>query len=784
MSGQNIQIYKRAEEKQRSVTENQRKPKFEKKDIFYAIITFLLSRAKLFGQLTPFGAAFYAAAFSASRMPLGVCGVLFGCITAGSGIRTLQYIVCIGFFTLFKYIFDKESAAHPYLCAAMAGIGNFVGCLLVSVFQGFNIYNLLLDFTESVLIALTTALFIGVYAIRKCEYSCLKIVSRDDMLGIVLLLGLSVCGITDFVDFGVVNLCEIIWSVLILTFAYVGGVSGGLGSGVMIGLVSAMNASDPLSVIGLYCACGLAAGLAQRLGKIGVSAVYLSVSVGLGVSTTLFVFGYVGLVNILIASLVFAVLPNLFFDKHFAFAGDVFTPHQQKVYSGRLNALLSEKFQSLANVFSGLSETVERLSENKKSAFSLQSANAMEPAAYEICKKCSMYVYCWEKESEKTTESFGKAMQRLQKKGYIDVLDFPETFQKNCIQMQALVANVNHTYTLNRLNAIWDNQLSETRFLLGQQYRDFAEVMQGISKDITQKVVCESSYKTNIKAEMEEMGYALNEVYLYMRPDENYDIELQFATMDTDISVQDIERAVSESTKRAMRVSVIDEYNLTVRLEPQFKFAIGSSIATLKKDGETENGDSYAVFHMKDNRCAMILSDGMGSGKRASAESASAVELLKKLLLVGFEVKAAVQLVNSALVLKAGDESFATIDLAIVDLLKGEVSFIKIGAARSYIKYKKNVEAVKCTSLPVGILSETEIRQQTKTLHHGDCIIMLSDGITDTAEARDLEGYIDSLSSASTEEMAKSILQYALSKRKGVANDDLTVIVTKIAENK
>ncbi len=784
MQGSEIRVYKKIESEYEAAKQhNTNRRLILKIEYIHAVFAFLMSRAMLFGQLCPFGVSFFSASYISKKCIYGAIGVLIGTLTAGAGVHTLQYVVAIGVVFLYKFFVEKENQYGAGWTAFVTGAGNFVGAVMTMLFERFLIYSLLLAVAESIMIGLVTMLFANVNAIRNSDYEKLRIVNREEMFGIVMLFGLAACGLTDIVDFGIVNIGEIIWSLLILSFAYAGGVTAGLGAGTVIGLIGAMSQSDPLCIIGLYSVCGLAAGFAKSAGKLCVAAIYLLCAVGLGLSTTVFVFGQASLSNLLIASVIFAFIPKKFYEKHFAFEGDCFTPMQQKVYSKRVNTLLSEKFQSLAATFQGMSDTVKNLSENKTCKFSLDYGKVIDDSVEKVCAQCSMRVYCWEKDSEKTGKSMAAAISKLKRKGFTDRLDLGNDFQRTCIHSEELTAAMNHAYTMRRLNAVWDNQVNETRILLGQQYSNFADVMQEMSKDITQKVIYESTFKHKISTHLQNAGFQVEEVYLYEREDESYDVEVQIGEMNDEISVQLIEKAVSNGMHCVMRVSVIDEYNNSIRLEPQYKFVIRSSIATVKKDGEEKNGDSYAVFNMKNNRCALLLSDGMGSGENANAESVSTVSLLKKLLTVGFDVEAAVRLVNSALVLKSGSESFATVDMVVVDLLSGNAEFFKVGAARGYIKHVSGVTTIGCAGLPVGILAETDLKKEKYTLVNGDCLILVSDGICDGKNAGELANYIDSLTSFSTDEIAKKMLNYALTNQKGKANDDMTVIVAKIVEN-
>ena len=49
-----------------------------------------------------------------------------------------------------------------------------------------------------------------------------------------------------------------------------------------------------------------------------------------------------------------------------------------------------------------------------------------------------------------------------------------------------------------------------------------------------------------------------------------------------------------------------------------------------KKDGSQANGDSCSMFQLDDGMYHVCVSDGMGSGKQAQAESTLVVDLLEK----------------------------------------------------------------------------------------------------------------------------------------------------------
>ena len=87
----------------------------------------------------------------------------------------------------------------------------------------------------------------------------------------------------------------------------------------------------------------------------------------------------------------------------------------------------------------------------------------------------------------------------------------------------------------------------------------------------------------------------------------------------------------------------------------------------------------------------IAISDGMGSGEKAKKSSTTVIQMLKRLLTTGFDNEVSIGLINSAVNLNSNEETYATIDISIVDLNNGNIEFVKNGACPTYIKNKKKV---------------------------------------------------------------------------------------------
>jgi len=177
----------------------------------------------------------------------------------------------------------------------------------------------------------------------------------------------------------------------------------------------------------------------------------------------------------------------------------------------------------------------------------------------------------------------------------------------------------------------------------------------------------------------------------------------------------------------------------------------------------------------------LLLCDGMGSGKRAARESSSAVSLMEDFYRAGFDEETILNAINKLLILSSSDEIFSTMDVCMVDLLRGIAKFTKIGAPHSYLLRGEKAKKLQAGALPIGILDEFKPGQYTVSLEHGDLIVMFTDGIADLENAEEsLFGFImDAAKMRNVQEIADRILTSALAVAGGTAPDDMTVMVAR-----
>ncbi|MBO5059996.1 MAG: SpoIIE family protein phosphatase [Clostridia bacterium] len=202
------------------------------------------------------------------------------------------------------------------------------------------------------------------------------------------------------------------------------------------------------------------------------------------------------------------------------------------------------------------------------------------------------------------------------------------------------------------------------------------------------------------------------------------------------------------------------------------------------KPGQAVCGDTILHFQ-KDNKYFVILCDGMGCGNEAMSESRLTARLFSQFLKAGFEKETAVNMINSALALKADQESFSTVDLLELDLETGVARFLKIGSAQSFLKTKSNIEVISSKALPIGILESIEVSSVERELKSGDMILMASDGVGEAGSGVLKNDWIKKLlmmENRNDEELAKLILVGAKARMK--FSDDMTCVVIRIKKSR
>ena len=193
-------------------------------------------------------------------------------------------------------------------------------------------------------------------------------------------------------------------------------------------------------------------------------------------------------------------------------------------------------------------------------------------------------------------------------------------------------------------------------------------------------------------------------------------------------------------------------------------------------------GDSHLVRMLGPSKLLLMLSDGMGSGEAAANESREALRLLWRFLEAGIARDLALETVNQQMLMRTGEDIFATLDLCVIDLNTGVAEFTKLAACRTLILRDGDLMPIEGGRLPLGILERVQPSVRRMRLRAGDMLVMGSDGVMEAGEALMIERAVRADPGSAPEQMAERLVREAGLRRGEERCDDLTCICARIQE--
>ena len=208
------------------------------------------------------------------------------------------------------------------------------------------------------------------------------------------------------------------------------------------------------------------------------------------------------------------------------------------------------------------------------------------------------------------------------------------------------------------------------------------------------------------------------------------------------------------------------------------RIAVECATASVAADPSEISGDSTSCFESGDGHFYALLSDGMGRGDVARDTSEFVSKFLTRVLDFSPNYETALHLLNYVMRARS-EECSATVDLFSIDLYSGDATFIKSGAAPSFVKREESIFRVKSQTAPLGLVKAIDTERIKVEVRCGDHVILLSDGILESAE--DAPWLLELLSKPAKrdlKEYAELILAEAL--RSSRSQDDMSVSVLRI----
>lgn len=793
---------------------------FSKQNIILYIISFMISTVGISTDIAPFAISVLASCLSNS-IPIGIVYVLT-CIGTLIGLGTNQFLlyiltslVFVGIVMIKRPDYDENGRVKLTVRLAIACLVVKLGGLL---FNEFLVYDLLQGIMYTISACVFYKIFTGSINVIK-DFKIKQAFSVEEVIGASLIIAIAVAGFKDITifNYSVKNILSIL---IVLILGWQNGVLIGATSGITIGVVLGIIGQGDIMQVAAYAISGMIAGLLNRLGKPGVIAGFL---IGNGVLSYVATGNAISIImiqEILIASIGLLAVPKKvriniedMFDKtkYLPKAPEKrIEQNEETIYKlNNVSEAISEIAKSYKEVAATVLEEDEINLEENKEKFIDEFKNSIVDMENNI-----LYEDLIDDTSSILEDIFIYMISKeiIDRKGLLEILQNHNNYilglEDDNIGKQInedidnIIKAINNAYRISKINFIWKKKIDENKRTMGDQLDGISKTISSIANNIAKKEP--ENKEKEIEKLLEQKGINVISVKVNEESNRRKEIEVQTKICDTD----KIEECNSEKIQKVLSRLYNEEIVLEKNICPlsnniiidekdycYFKFvskdtySIKIGIAKATKNDSKISGDSSIRVKLDDGKHLIAISDGMGSGPEAKKNSKLAVQMLKKLLISGFDKQTSIELINSSMCLNTSEDSYATLDIAILDLYKGNIEFIKNGAAPTYIKNKKNVNLIKSESLPTGIINDIDLTVYDKDIENNDILVMCSDGIIESNKEYDnkelwLKFLLEDMETEDPQKISEIILNEAVDNNYGMPKDDMTVIVLKFEKQK
>ena len=744
------------------------------------ITSFFLSYQSAMVNISPFGIAFVSAT-KASYMPSALIGSIIGySLSHGESIMPLRYIATLVAVAVVGRCLESLSFIKSGQIAAplMAFGCCFATGLTVLFAQSFDVYVLMLYTAEAVIAGGTAYFFkmcFNITSIKKGIYA----VSSHELAGVVVCGSILLMSFSAF-QFGGFSPARILCVLVILICSYFAREAGGSITGITLGLVIGLASKSQGLVVG-YAFGGLLAGVFAPLGAIGVCCAFLiahGVSIILQGLTTEIALQFAEAV---IACIIFLFFPHKLIERiRLFFSCASILPSIEGIRCSLVTRLCTA-----SDAVSELSTTVNKVSTVLSKKEKASTPNDLFDRVQEnVCKNCGNRTFCWEHCFNDTMNVFNDAFTVLRNGTDITSANIPKHFSSRCIKLTALIDSFNKDYGIHTANIATNAKLSQMRLIVAQQFESMSTLLKDLSIDFDEERTFDCETASRVASLLDDFGVSVIGVSCLLDRFSRMRIEIRCENITEKVDCFELTCALGELCSREFDlpcITVLDQETL-INFCQRAHLNISSGVCQLQCKEESYCGDYYECFFDGRGRYIMIISDGMGTGSMAAIDSTMTASLISQLIRSGFGFECALQIINSALMVKSGDESLATLDLVCIDLFTGKADFYKAGAAATLVKHGKKISKLEKVALPIGILREVEFTHSSATLTEGDVVLMSSDGVW-IEDGQFISQQLKSFDGKNATELAQKIADEALSKYENATNDDITVLAAVIQKN-
>ncbi|MBE6717729.1 MAG: hypothetical protein E7574_00535 [Ruminococcaceae bacterium] len=650
-------------------------------------------------------------------------------------------------------------------------LGGFSASLLISVYRAATFGFLYYDIVGGVIEVISVPLLIKLY-----DYVFDKRY-KFDIRREVGLIAVMVSVVVALADVYIWGFSMGVMAVAIITL-YISKSAGSLRGGIY-GLICGFFCNVAMSPV--FAVIGMVAGV---FWKIGIAA-SVSVSCIVGIICGIYIDGWQCLTNFvpefLCSSILFMPFAQFKLLPRFCIYTDGIAPTDDSdvslILAEKRQRDTEKRFEDLSSAFSDLSEVFYTLSDRVRRPGIIDTREICDEICNIYCPKCVMRSICWEKEYSSTQDVFAKISKALCDKGYVES-DMVAGFMKDrCRHMDRMLERINDSHAGLLESMIKQNKTE----VFAMDYESMAHLLESAVKINCEEYLPDEDTRNKLVEACRHMKFSARNICVYGKR------KLSIIAGGVDLkAVKMTAKEIKQCFENICGVRLttptyeVDGDYITMTLESERRFGVEFAAASNTKANENFCGDLICMFENGHDYFYSLISDGMGSGREAALTSRLCGIFLKKMLMAGNSKPVALEMLNNFIRSK-NTECFSTVDLLEIDLLNGRAGFVKSGAVASYVMRGDKIFRINSNTMPVGITREINAEEVKFELENGDVIVMVSDGVGQSAE--DLVRVSNILTYSwedDLQKMADKILKDAVDS--SARSDDVSVGIIRVTE--
>ena len=451
------------------------------------------------------------------------------------------------------------------------------------------------------------------------------------------------------------------------------------------------------SMIALYALTGAFVGNAKRLGKYGIALLSLVPSIIFFFYDDTLPLDIVHFTSIAIGAFLFLQLTNFIkFEQ----------PIKKQV------AVVDQSVYDFQRFTTFLHEMVDI-------SLSQLGQQKVELSNFSSCEGCYRYERCWS-DDFMNIRLKDILLARQQGKKHAQ-MKAEQSIQDACVRSTHLLNELQ--YRMHNFQLA--NQQYYSRKLIGQQLKEMGEQFNWLLQqsahnvekieDVEERLFdhLHSIRCMSVRIEKMRLGYVNGHLNVAEQINEN----------ELTKRLTQFFKEPMELYERVQETGVVN--TIKYRFRSAIRYEMEYDIYNKKKASTT--GDYIVVTELERGLNAVLVADGMGSGELAQQQSRQLLFLLKQCLQYQLSAELALSTLQY-LLNPIVDDSYATLDMLLFDLKKGELSLWKTGSIATYIIRGDQMIVIESRSAPIGTL-QTITKPEKVQLMAGDYIFILTDGM-------------------------------------------------------